>query len=74
MHGLVKGSWEAINQVVLARLRDQRINQDLNGQLVGHELALAHNASNFFTFFGSLLSEKAINIDNYDLPSSFLRA
>ena len=41
----------------LAGVRNQGVNQDLHGQLVGHELSLAHNPSDFLTLFGSLHSK-----------------
>lgn len=43
MKCLVKSSGEAIDQVVLGRVRDQGVDQNLHGQFERHESSIGHD-------------------------------
>lgn len=52
--GLIHGSWEAINKVVLGRSGDETVDQDLNCQFKRDETSIGHDLSDSLPVFGTL--------------------
>ncbi len=52
---LLNGSWETVNQIVLRRICNQTVNQDLNGKLKGDEATLSHDLPDLFSVLSTLI-------------------
>jgi hypothetical protein len=55
--GLLNGTRETVDQIVLGWVSNQAVNEDLDGQFEGNETALSHDLADLLTVFGALNSK-----------------
>jgi hypothetical protein len=49
--GLLNGTRETVDQIVLGWVGNQAVNEDLHGQFEGYETALSHDLADLLTVF-----------------------
>jgi hypothetical protein len=55
--GLLNGTRETVDQIVLGWVSNQAVNEDLHGQFEGNETTLSHDLADLLTVFGALNSK-----------------